>query len=77
MKIWANIHQLTSDGTAFINVNENNFGQVGVWGMKHLSILALAKNRWTVINFDNQDYLNEWWAEHSDEYDKLIYLETI
>jgi hypothetical protein len=77
MKVWADVHQLTSDGTAFINVNKNNSGQVGVWGMKSLTILALAKNRWTIINFDSQEYLNEWWAGHSDEYDKLVYLETI
>lgn len=78
MKVFCEMHQMVSDtGRSFVNVMRDDSGKVGVWGNKQNAVLAIRKNAWELWVFDSPGHENEWWADHSDEYDKLVEISNV
>lgn len=58
-----------SKGIAFLNVREDAYGGIGVWGhMGNPTYLLTWERGFELIQFDNQAVADEWLKENAGEY---------
>lgn len=73
------VRQLQSKhGRAFLNTNEE-YGNINVWGSCYKMPTYLLQDgcTYTIITFDNKEYAQEWFEEHSSKYFKITEISEV
>lgn len=73
------VHQLKSrEGNAWLNVTEDIFGAIAVWGHcgEETTYLLQDKYHFRLIQFTDEEVAAEWMSEYSEQYDRIIKLDS-
>lgn len=75
------VHQLRSlsNEDAFLNVNDEEYGYIEVWGscFKQPVYLAQKGIRFHLLVFENEKYCKEWLEKNSKDFDTIIRITEI
>jgi hypothetical protein len=72
------VRQLKTYGGAFFNVNDRIDGHLEVWGNFHMHPTYFVRDGaygYHLFTFENQEYADEYFAEHKKYYTKITKLE--